>query len=311
MATDQSDIDAVFQLPLDEFTAARNALAATLKTAGRADEAARVKALPRPPVSAWAVNQLYWRHRKTFSQFMAAGEKLRQAQAARLRDARSKGADIREPLEARRRALSELAGHASALLKETGHTATPDLMRRMTTTLDALATYGERPEGPRPGRLTRDVDAPGFEALTSLVPRTAGTRGGQPTRVLRFEQRRPPKDARKKLDTAGQKRQREAERKARLAAAAAALRTAERALVEARKTAAGREATLRTAAARAKHTEQKKEALAARLEKAAADADHARQQARRIAAEAEEAAQAVEDAERALDEARRARKSLT
>ncbi len=59
-----SDIDDLFQLPLTEYTAARNALAASLKAAGRAKDAMAVKALPRPPLSAWTVNQLYWRHRK-------------------------------------------------------------------------------------------------------------------------------------------------------------------------------------------------------------------------------------------------------
>src|SRR6185503_12426637 len=66
----ESDLDALFQLPLTEFTGARNALAAQLKKSGRGDEAARVKALPKPPVSAWAVNQLYWNHREAFDRLI-------------------------------------------------------------------------------------------------------------------------------------------------------------------------------------------------------------------------------------------------
>ena len=47
-------IDKLYQLPLDEFTSARNALA---KEAGPA--AAEVRALQKPPLAAWAPNILF------------------------------------------------------------------------------------------------------------------------------------------------------------------------------------------------------------------------------------------------------------
>ena len=75
-------VDDLFTLPLDEFTAARNALAGRLKKAGKTAEAEQVKGLGKPPVSAWAVNQLYWRHRKPFDALMASAEQFRKAQAA-------------------------------------------------------------------------------------------------------------------------------------------------------------------------------------------------------------------------------------
>ena len=78
------NIDALFQLPPDKFTAARNELAARLKAAGKDDEAARVKGLARPPVSAWVVNQLFWKKRKSFDRLMTTGERLRKAQASQL-----------------------------------------------------------------------------------------------------------------------------------------------------------------------------------------------------------------------------------
>ena len=52
-------IDQLYQLPLDEFTAARNALA---KSSGQAS----LKALEKPTLAAWAVNQLYWHQRATY-----------------------------------------------------------------------------------------------------------------------------------------------------------------------------------------------------------------------------------------------------
>ena len=306
-ATTSPEIDALFHLPLNEFTSARNALVTKLKKNGHSDAAAQVKALPRPPVAAWAVNQLYWRHRHAFDALAAAGERLRTAQASQLRragSAGSKGGDLRKLLEAQRVALADLTGRATALLQEAEHTPSPDLMRRVATTLDALTTYGARPDGPQPGRLTEEVDAPGFEALTSLVPRTgARARGGAPTRVIPFHQRAEGTRGAKKLGRVEEKQRRDAERTARRTAAAAAVREAARALSAARRNAARAEAALKAAAARARQAQHAKDVLATGLEKATADADKARQEARRIAAEAEAAAQEVADGERELGEA--------
>jgi hypothetical protein len=309
--TTKNDIDALFQLPLAEFTAARNALAAKLKKAERADEAVEVQVLTKPPVSAWAVNQLYWRHRNAFDRLIGAGDRLRTAQASQLR---GKGGELKEPLEARRAALAELTKHAATLLRESGHNPSPDLMRRVTTTLEALATYGSRTSASAAGRLTEDVNAPGFEALADLLPdKGARTRDHDPgqRRVLPFVSQRERKVSREKLSPEERKRQAEGERKQQLASATAALRDAERSLADARKGAERAEASLKKAAARAKETQKEQDALTARLEKATAAADQARQEARSIAAEAEEAAQAVADAERALEEARRKIKSFT
>jgi hypothetical protein len=271
--------------------------------------------LAKPPLSAWAVNQLYWKHREPFERLLAAGDRLRSAQASQLR---GKGGELREPLEGRRVALSELSHDATALLREAGHTPSPDLMRRITTTLEALATYGSREATPAAGRLTGDIDPPGFEALASLVPsgrsgssdRSARARG--PNRVLPFvSQRGRAASPEKKLSPEERKRQDEAERRERLAAATAAIREAQRSLEQAQRNEARAEGALKKAAARAKDTKKEHDALAARLEKVVAEADKARDEARRIAAEAEEATQAVADAERALEQARREYKSLS
>ena len=294
------DIDALFQLPPDKFTAARNELAVRLKAAGKDDEAARVKGLAKPPVSAWVVNQLFWKKRKSFDRLMTTGERLRKAQASQLR---GKGGELREPIEARRVALGELSKDAAALLREVGHNPSPDLMRRVTTTLEALATYANHPSAPQAGRLTGDIDAPGFEALAALVPRAGRRkRGDEPSKVLQFA-RKPP--AARSRDPKERKKQEEAERKARIAEATAAIQAAEKSLADAKKAAARAEAALRKAAARAKEAERAKEEISARYEKLTAEADAARLAARKVAAEAEDAAQAVEDAERALAEAKR------
>ena len=304
--TDQvmaSEIDDLFKLPPVEFTAARNALAARLKKAGDAAAADRVKTLGRPSISAWIANQLYWRHRKAFDRLLAAGDQFRKAQAAQLA---GKPGDLRGSLDARRETLSELTKHAAEILRATGHPPSPDTMRRVMTTLEALATYGEQPDAPQPGRLTADVDPPGFEALAALVPR-AGHRASAAAdkpRVIPFSQPKPEPARRKGADAKEEERRREAERRAKEAEARKALRDAERALADARRDAERARAAMKAAAAAAKAAEKAKAALEARFEKLSAAADAARQDARRVASEAEEAAQAVDDAERAVQKAR-------
>src|SRR5678816_384212 len=163
------DLDALFRLPLAEFTAARNTLAGQLKKSGSANEAEFVKSLAKPSVTAWAVNQLYWNHRNAFDRLIATGERFRQVQTSRTA---RKIADMREALDARREELSNLSDFATALLRDAGHNPSPDTIHRITTTLEAMSAYASQPDGPRPGRLTHDVDPPGFESLDSFIPST-------------------------------------------------------------------------------------------------------------------------------------------
>jgi len=303
-ATTSKDIEGLYQLPPGEFTAARNALAAQLKKAGRAEEAEQVKALQKPSISAWAVNQLFWKHRKAFDTLLAAGERFRTAQAAQLA---GKAADLRGPLDERRETLSELTKIAAGVLRNAGNNATPDILRRITTTLEALATYGNHPDAPQAGRLVDDIDPPGFEALAALVPQVGrGKRGAhEPTRVIPIQQKtREPR--RRKGSPEEEAKRRDEEHKAEMAAARAAVADAERALKDARRTAEQAEATLKKAAARAKEAEREKEAIERQYEKLNAAFEAARSEARKVATEAEDAAQAVEDAERTLEKARRA-----
>jgi hypothetical protein len=309
------DVDGLFQLPLTEFTAARNALASRLKKAGRAEEADAIKGLQKPPLSAWTVNQLFWKQRAAFDKLLDAGLKFRTAQTAQLS---GRSTDIRGPLEARREALADLSKRAAQVLRDVNHAATPDVMRRITTTLEALSTYGGLAGTPQPGRLSDDVDPPGFETLAALVPRVgSGESAAGPSRVLSFQVTPPKGRSNRKLSPEEAARQREAEAQARLAAATSAVKASEQALRDARKHAEQAEAELKKAAARAKETEnesreieKEKAAIDRRYEKAAAEAEAARQEARKIAEQAEAAAEAVEDAERELERANRELKTV-
>jgi hypothetical protein len=301
------DVDALFRLPLDAFTAARNSLAADLKKAGRTEDAARVKALAKPSVSAWGVNQLYWQHPEAFERLMKAGERFRTAQAAQLA---GQPADVRGPLTARRDVLADLSRQASTTLSEGGHRATPDLIRRLTMTLEAISAYGTLGEGVVPGRLTADVDPPGFDSLAALVPQTGKARVDGPSRLLSFARStakpKPPPG-----ESPDARQQRKAtELKAARATAQTAVTEAARALRAAQKELDQAETRLKKIAARVREDEKARAAAEALLERVAKRADAARTEARTIAATAETAAQVAEEAEHALERARAALKDL-
>lgn len=272
----EDEIDALFRLPLAEFTGERNTLAARLKKEGRANEAERVKLLGKPSVSAWAVNQLYWNHRNDFDELIALGKRFRPAQ---------KPADRRESLDARREVLSNLSELATELLNEAGHNPSLDTLRRVTTTLEALSTYALLSDGPTPGRLTKDVDPPSFESLASLISGTGAAKRSE----------EPAPRTRPKTTTAAEVRRLEEARRAKISAAKVSLQEAKRALSDARARAQSLESVQKKANAEAREAEQQ-------LEKARAASDDAKQRAKSVAAEVKEVAQTVEAAKRKLDE---------
>ena len=80
MATLDREIDRLYALPLDEFTARRNELAKRLKKQGEEDAAEEVTALVKPSVPAWTINQLARRQKKEVQALLATGTRLRKAQ---------------------------------------------------------------------------------------------------------------------------------------------------------------------------------------------------------------------------------------
>ena len=304
--TEDDEIDALFQLSPPEFVAARNALATEYKKAGRDVVASRVKSLPKPSISAWTVNQLYWKHRVAFDKLLANGERFRQAQVSRLA---GKNTDIHKLLNERREELSAMSRLAAEILQRSSGTAPSGVMRRITATLEALSAYGTLDGAPRAGRLVEDVDPPGFDALAALVPRVGdGSRAVVPSKVLTFQ--KEPKVRKGKSKSVDNEQVREQKKREQLKAARDAKQEATRELASAKRVALQSQNALKKAATHAKETEETMVETEARLQKVAEIAHEARQKARRAAVEAESAAQAVEEAERSLERATEALSDL-
>ena len=290
------EIDSLFRLPLTEFTSARNTLAARLKKEGRQNDADRVKLLAKPSVSAWTVNQLYWDHREAFNRLLTAGKRLRPAQKLRLA---GKVAGMRDSLDARREALVHLSDLATELLQSAGSNPSPDTLRRVTTTLEALSAQALLPDGPRPGRLTQDLDPPSFDSLASLMSSAAA--------IADIDE--PVAPARKST-TAGNVRRLEEIRRAKVADAKVSLQDAKRALNDARARAQRLESTQKKVNAEVKQAEKYRREAAEILEKASAAAEDAARRARSVADEMEEVAKTVDGAKRAVAEATKELESL-
>ena len=295
----EDDLDALFRLPLAEFTAARNTLSKSLKQGGRSNESDFVKTLVKPSISAWTVNQLYWSHREAFDRLIATGERFRQAQSSR--HAR-KVADMREALHARGETLSQLLDLATELLREAGHNPTQDTIRRITTTLEAMSAYASLPDAPRPGRLTHDVDPPGFESLASFTPSADMPElGAERERVT--SQKRAVTSATRKTEPAAGARQLEEKRQTNIAAAKVSLQEAKSLLMEARSRLQSLETAQKKASAEAKEAEKQRREAEERFEKARAASEDATRRARGVATELEEASNALQDAKRTVEKA--------
>jgi hypothetical protein len=290
------ELDELFRLPLTEFTAARNALAGRLKKSGRSNEADFVKSLTKPPISAWAVNQLYWEHREAFDELIESGERFREARTSGLA---RKAVNMRDALESRREALSHLSDLAATLLQDAGHNPSLDTIRRVTTTLEAMSAYASTPDSPRAGRLTQDVDPPGFESLASSVSGDQAP-GRSPTKTSQ-KSKGTAVGAVRKAEAAGVAKKREQARQARIAAAKTSLQESKSLLAEARARSESLEAAKKKVQAEAKEAEKETREAEAYFKKAKAASEAAARRVRSIASEGQVAAKALEEAKRNVE----------
>src|SRR5262245_38720706 len=142
----------------------------------RGADASRIRKLAKPTVVAWAINQVYWQARKIYDQLLKSGERVRQSQIAALE---GRKADLREASDAHRRAVADAVKEAQRLAAAAGSQPGADALMR---TFEALSLASEPPEPP--GRLTKELQPAGFEALTGVTPKPV-ERGATPKAAAR------------------------------------------------------------------------------------------------------------------------------
>ena len=151
----------LYRLPLSEFTAARNARAKALKQ-DDPELAAAVAGLPKPSVSAAALNELVREDPSEVRALIQSGKRLRQAQEAAVSG--KKGADLTEAIKEHRAALDRVQRDLRRR-KLSGPTVEKAMQTLRVTSVDPeLQPLLER------GILHEDLTASGFGLDPSLVP---------------------------------------------------------------------------------------------------------------------------------------------
>jgi type IV secretory pathway VirB10-like protein len=157
----ESSIDDLYKGPLSEFVPARTRLAKTLT----GPEAQRVKALKKPTLVPWTVNQVYWHARPVYDRLAKSGAALRSAQVAALS---GRPANVRGATESHRKAITEAVAEASRLaFRADAHPSAEELARMF----EAISVTPELPDPP--GRLVKTLAPPGFEALAGIAIKPA------------------------------------------------------------------------------------------------------------------------------------------
>jgi len=240
---------------------ARNDLARRLTKAGRTDAAAEVKQLSKPSVPVWTANQLARREPGELRALLRSAEELRKAQERALGG--KGGSDLQDRVAEQRRAVRALARLGRDILADEGRAASDAIVERIAKTLDAAALDEGARFQLRAGRLTEELEPPGFEALAGMRPARPPSRraGAAKTKRAGAAEARPRvEEAKREVEEA----KREVRGRAREAVEAE--RKAERA-----ETAAGE--ARRTASAARKRSDD--------AERALAEAEAALQKARR------------------------------
>ena len=150
----------VFRADPDGFVAARNGLAARLAAEGRTDDAAAIKALRKPTVAVWALNQLHDRDAEGVTALLDAGAELRAAQQAALSSSKGGAERLRTATVARRAAVAQLVESASDALTEAGRSADSQV-GAIAGALEVASFETEAGRELAAGTMQRVPDAPG------------------------------------------------------------------------------------------------------------------------------------------------------
>lgn len=214
----------LYGLPLEEFTASRDARAKELRTLGERDLARQVAALRRPTTAAWAVNQLVRARRDEVEQLLELGAALREAQGA------FAGEELRQLNRQQHRVLAAIRQQARAVTERAGQRLTETVGRQVEATLRAGMADPAAADAIRSGLLVRDLESTGFdpvdlEGAVAVLGAAPGPSGGRGARA----------GARDAREEAGRREREEAARRAREEAERQAQEEAERSAAERRR----------------------------------------------------------------------------
>jgi hypothetical protein len=163
----ERELDALYHGPLEEFTAARNELAKSLRSEGEAEAANWVKGLRKPTRAAWLVNQLATRKAADVKKLLEIGDRLRAAQEEMLAGSTDR-TKLREAASREQQTIDSLLGTAEAIGRE--HGVGDQILTRVGETLQAAAGDPGVAEAIRLGRLDREQRAASIGLVGPATP---------------------------------------------------------------------------------------------------------------------------------------------
>lgn len=264
---------ALYALPAEDFTAARDARVKELKGAGDKASAAAIKALRKPTVSAWAVNLLVREREDLVRQVLSIGDSLREAQAGLAGDA------LRELSKQRRQVVSAVVATVRQLAQDEGVRLTDPVVEQVTATLQAALSDPDAADEVLEGCLSQPLSSTGVVSL-GLAPETAPAERSAP--VTPIATRQPDPKERKK-----------AERR---------VKQAEAVLAQAVKSHEEAQEQHRTAQAEHLHLESRLDELRRQVAELETEAEESATRLEELEAEVEETGELVEEAQDELEE---------
>jgi hypothetical protein len=203
------ELDVLYEVKQDEFTALRTKLAAAARQRGDTDTARQISAARKPTAAAWVVNRLALRDRDIRTRLAGLGERLKDAHSA------MDGERIRALSTEQRRLVDDVARAAF----EEAEIADPSAALRDDVTGTLQAAIADPDVASRLGRLTKAEQWSGFGEF------------GDTTMV--FTQTRKATSRKKPAEEPQQDAKRDDKRDDKRATARAALAAAERAKADA------------------------------------------------------------------------------
>jgi hypothetical protein len=187
------ELDELYEVKPDQFTALRTRFVAAAKERGDADTARQVAAARRPTVAAWVVNRLVLRDQGSGPRLTGLGERLRDAHSA------MDGDRIRRLTAEQRRLVDDLARAAF----EEAELAEPSAALRDDVTGTLQAAIADPGVASRLGRLTKAEQWSGFgefgDTTMVVTPSRKAARSGEkpveaPTAPARASKRDPKRE---------------------------------------------------------------------------------------------------------------------
>ncbi|MDT0479627.1 hypothetical protein [Streptomyces doebereineriae] len=147
-------LDELYTTPPSDFVARRETQAAAAKTAGRVDDARRIRSARRPTLAAWAANLLLRSQPEESRQFLELGRALREAYQAL--DAES----LKALSTQRRRVVSALSRQTAQLARDAGHRLSQPAQQDLEATLRAVLADPDAADQWAGGRLVNALTPP-------------------------------------------------------------------------------------------------------------------------------------------------------